>query len=94
VDPGTSFFALGGTSLMLAHMHLQVTREFGHRFPLVDCVHHPTVRALARHLDSARTGTAGGDLAAAVARGRHRSEQLRQLAGAARGKVRTGTNHA
>ena len=89
VDPTRSFFALGGTSLMLAHMHLKVVRETGSDFPLVDCVHFPTVRMLARHLGA--MGRNGGgepvtDLVLAAGRGRARAENLRRLAGLSRGE--------
>jgi hypothetical protein len=89
VDPTRSFFALGGTSLMLAHMHLKVVRETGSDFPLVDCVHFPTVRMLARHLGAMdRNGDCEptSDLVLAAGRGRARAENLRRLAGLSRGE--------
>jgi hypothetical protein len=85
IDPGASFFALGGTSLMLAHMHVQVVRELGRDFPLFECVQFPTVRALARHLGFKAEARPADHLRPAAARGRARSEQLRRLAGAAGG---------
>ena len=90
VDPNRSFFALGGTSLMLAHMHLKVVRATGSDFPLVDCVRFPTLRSLARHLDAMagdgdREST--GDLVQAAARGRDRAENLRRLAGFSGGEL-------
>jgi hypothetical protein len=85
IDPEASFFALGGTSLMLAHMHVQVVREIGRDFPLFECVQFPTVRALARHLGAAAEVRPAAHLRPAAARGRARSEQLRRLAGAAGG---------
>jgi iturin family lipopeptide synthetase A len=90
VDPARSFFALGGTSLMLAHMHLKVVKETGSDFPLVDCVRFPTIRLLARYLNAlARDGDreSTSDLVQAAARGRDRAENLRRLAGFSGGEL-------
>jgi amino acid adenylation domain-containing protein len=52
-----NFFDLGGSSLALARMHGQVCTAIGLDFPLVDCLHYPTVRTLAQHLaDTSQAG--------------------------------------
>lgn len=54
-----NFFDLGGSSLTLARMHGRVCAVVGRDFPLVDCLHHTTVRALARHLAAGTAGDGG-----------------------------------
>jgi acyl carrier protein len=66
-----NFFDLGGNSLLLARVHEQLQERFGREIVLVEIFNHPTVRALASHLE----GTAGGDTSE---RAGDRSEQLRQ----------------
>ena len=49
VDQG--FFELGGHSLLAVRAHRLLERELGRAIPLIDLFAHPTIRALARHLD-------------------------------------------
>jgi acyl carrier protein len=66
-----NFFDLGGNSLLLVQVHERLQERFGREIVLVEIFDHPTVRALASHLEGAAT-VAGPD------RSGDRSEQLRQ----------------
>lgn len=57
----TSFFDAGGDSLALARLQQRLSQELGRQLPLPTLLAHPTVSALARHLDQT-------DLDGAVAR--------------------------
>nr|MDJ0841827.1 amino acid adenylation domain-containing protein [Acidobacteriota bacterium] len=46
-----NFFELGGHSLLMVRVHARITEKFGNRISLVEMYAHPTVRALALHLD-------------------------------------------
>ena len=61
VSVTATFFELGGQSLMLPKMVLELEKEFSGRFALVDLFQYPTVRQLARFLtrDANRTSDAG-----------------------------------
>ena len=48
-----NFFDVGGNSLLLAAVHQAVERELDRKFPLLWLFEHPTIRALAMHLDGA-----------------------------------------
>ncbi|WP_328454613.1 amino acid adenylation domain-containing protein [Amycolatopsis sp. NBC_00438] len=48
-----NFFDVGGHSLALMQVHAQVTDRLGRRIPVVELFSHPTVRALAAHLQAA-----------------------------------------
>jgi acyl carrier protein len=65
-----NFFDLGGNSLLLVQVHEQLQERFGREIVLVEIFNHPTVRALAGHLE--------GNGTAAVARASDRSEKLRE----------------
>ena len=56
----TSFFELGGSSVVAARMFIRISRAFGKDLPLVTLLHAPTVEQLARHLrpDSRTVGYA------------------------------------
>jgi amino acid adenylation domain-containing protein len=49
-----SFFDAGGTSLSLARLQYRLARLTGVEVPLVRLLEHPTVAAMARHLDGPR----------------------------------------
>ncbi len=66
-----NFFDLGGNSLLLAKVHERLQERFGREIPLVEVFNHPTVRALAVHMEN-------GDAAPAAGRSRDRTEQLKQ----------------
>ncbi|HEX6903704.1 MAG TPA: amino acid adenylation domain-containing protein [Thermoanaerobaculia bacterium] len=46
-----NFFDSGGHSLLAVRVHSRLKRELGREFPLVALFEHPTIGALARHLD-------------------------------------------
>ena len=69
-----NFFDLGGSSLALVQVQARLERRFGRPVPTLDLVRHPTVSALAAHLDRA----AGPDLAEALRRGRARASAVRE----------------
>ncbi len=50
----TTFFDLGGHSLLLARVHRLLRTRLGVDVPLNDLFQHPTIRALARHLEGLR----------------------------------------
>ena len=52
-----TFFELGGQSLMLPAMEIELNKRFPNRFAMVDLFQHPTIETLAAHLD--RLSTAG-----------------------------------
>lgn len=68
-----NFFDLGGNSLLLVQVHEQLQQRFGREIVLVEIFNHPTVRALASHLEG--NGTA---IAAATERAGDRSDKLRE----------------
>ena len=74
VDRG--FFDLGGHSLLAVRAHRLLERGLGRPIPLIDLFTHPTIRALARHLEGESTSPlASPDLstrAAALSRQRRR----------------------
>ncbi len=47
----TSFFELGGRSLVAARLFMRISREFGRDLPLALLFQAPTIEGLARHLD-------------------------------------------
>jgi acyl carrier protein len=66
-----NFFDLGASSLLLAQVHERLQERLGREILLVEVFNHPTVRALASHLET-------GSAAPASARSDDRAEQLRQ----------------
>ncbi len=71
-----SFFDLGGHSLALATVQERLEAELGRRVPLVELFEHPTVRALAAHLQSETAKPAQAPLGEAA----RRAGQQRQAA--------------
>nr|QLK00778.1 amino acid adenylation domain-containing protein [Micromonospora carbonacea] len=69
-----NFFDIGGHSLALAAVHARLTAATGRSIPMLDLFRHPTVRALAAHLDGAadRPELARAALRAAARRSRAR----------------------
>ncbi|WP_149179204.1 phosphopantetheine-binding protein [Streptomyces sp. TRM49041] len=57
VGPDDNFFDLGGHSILLQLVQSRVAERTGKDVALIELFNHPTVRTLARHLDS---GTGGG----------------------------------
>jgi acyl carrier protein len=68
-----NFFDLGASSLLLAQVHERLQERLGREIPLVEVFNHPTVRALASHLEQD-----GTSLPTQAPRSADRSEQLRQ----------------
>lgn len=52
IDPDLNFFDHGGTSLQLVDLHLTLCKLLCRDIDFVTLVRHPTVHALARHLDA------------------------------------------
>jgi amino acid adenylation domain-containing protein len=48
VGPADDFFDMGGHSMLVAALQLRITSEFGHRIPIAELFHNPTVRQQAR----------------------------------------------
>lgn len=67
-----NFFDLGASSLLLAQVHERLQERLGREIHLVEVFNHPTVRALASHLEQ------DGTSLPTQARSADRSEQLRQ----------------
>ena len=72
IDVERPFFELGGTSLLLVRLAALVYERLDVSLPVLEFVHHPSIRGLARHLDLrvVDTGPTQGDAAR-----RHRMEQ-------------------
>ncbi|OJH33932.1 condensation domain-containing protein [Cystobacter ferrugineus] len=51
VAPGTSFFDLGGNSILLVRVERALRQRLGVEVALMDLFMHPTVRSLAEHLE-------------------------------------------
>ncbi|WEX10488.1 non-ribosomal peptide synthetase [Chelativorans sp. AA-79] len=58
-----NFFDLGGTSLQLMRVHATIAEAIGREVDVVSVFQHPTIRALAAHLDSGRSGPESGPTA-------------------------------
>jgi acyl carrier protein len=67
-----NFFDLGASSLLLAQVHERLQERLGREIHLVEVFNHPTVRALASHLEQ------DGTSLPTQGRSADRSEQLRQ----------------
>lgn len=59
VNVEANFFDLGGHSLLLVQMHSLLREKLQSEFPIVALFEHPTVRALARHLNQAPDSGSG-----------------------------------
>ncbi|WP_229402069.1 non-ribosomal peptide synthetase [Micromonospora okii] len=80
-----NFFDIGGHSLALAAVHARLTAATGRSIAMLDLFRHPTVRALAAHLDGAadRPELARAALRAAARRSRTRRIPPRRPGGTA-----------
>jgi aryl carrier-like protein len=72
-----NFFDLGATSLLLVQMHERLRTSLKTDFSVVTLFQHPTVRALATHLDE-RAGPAAPSSSAAMSAQQQRAEQQKQ----------------
>ncbi len=63
---GDNFFELGGTSLIALQMRSRVHQRFGVDLALSDIFKHPTVEALATHLEAAGYGGSGASASPAL----------------------------
>jgi amino acid adenylation domain-containing protein len=61
VGVGESFFDLGGHSLLLPRVQLGLRERLGLELPLIEMFAHPTVGALAAHLERGESDEEGGD---------------------------------
>lgn len=52
VDIDSNFFEVGGHSLLLAHVHAKLQQTLAPAIELVALFQHPTIRSLAKHIDS------------------------------------------
>ena len=55
------FFELGGHSLLIVRLQARLRERLGREVSIVDLFRHPTVAALARHLDGGAPGAAAAD---------------------------------
>ncbi|TWH65088.1 condensation domain-containing protein [Micromonospora olivasterospora] len=80
-----NFFDIGGHSMALAAVHARLTAATGRSIAMLDLFRHPTVRALAAHLDGAadRPELARAALRAAARRSRARRNPSRRPGGTA-----------
>ena len=67
-----NFFDLGGNSLLLVQVHGRLQEQFGREILLVEIFNHPTVRALAAHLEGEKGAAVLSEPSSA------RTDQLRQ----------------
>lgn len=65
IDVERNFFDLGAHSIALVEIHRRVQQALDRRFPIVKLFHYPSVKALARFLDSDVDRNAGGGWAGA-----------------------------
>jgi nonribosomal peptide synthetase DhbF len=87
-----NFFGLGGHSLLLLQAVARMRRELGQPISPIEIFEHPTVAALARHLEPAAEQAPAGTVERSLDRGAHRRLALRQrlTAGAAVAQVGEG----
>ncbi len=79
VGVNDNFFEIGGHSLLMAQLQERLREAFGREVPMVDLFQHPTVSALARHLDAAeRPAAKAVEQEKATGRGSARREMLRR----------------
>lgn len=76
IGPDTNFFDIGGHSLAILQVQERLSARLGRRIPVVDLFRHPTVRALAAHLQDA-----GADPGLDQAERRIRARRRGRLAG-------------
>ncbi len=77
VGVGSNFFDLGGHSLRLVTVHARLQQALDREIPIVVLFQHPTIGALARHLEPEGPSRAAEDLRAVIERagGRGRREE-------------------
>lgn len=80
VDVETSFFDLGGHSLLLATVRSQIAKRLGRDVSVLDLFRYPTIRALATHLSGAATPLTRRDAVEDVASQIAALERLAQAA--------------
>ncbi|MFT3775981.1 MAG: KR domain-containing protein [Minicystis sp.] len=79
IDVNTSFFALGGQSILLIQVLSKLQQALGRDLTVVDLFRYPTIRALANHLGRAEP-TRGSTLEKATARAQKQREAAQQRA--------------
>ncbi|GAA1299937.1 amino acid adenylation domain-containing protein [Saccharothrix xinjiangensis] len=99
-----NFFDLGGHSLLLVRVQTRLRAELGRDLPVVELYTHPTVRALAAHLDatraagdedgSARAGGGNGSARADDGLDKARERAARQRLAMTAGRVAQATRRA
>jgi amino acid adenylation domain-containing protein len=72
VGPDDNFFDVGGDSLQLLMVHVEIQKTIDSEFPLTDLFEYSTIRTLARHL----AGTGGERAAMAEALDRARQQKM------------------
>ncbi|APR81513.1 non-ribosomal peptide synthetase/polyketide synthase [Minicystis rosea] len=77
IDVNTSFFALGGQSILLIQVLSKLKQATGRDLTVVDLFRHPTIRALAAHLGRAEPAR-GSTLEKATLRAQKQREAARQ----------------
>lgn len=76
LDIHTSFFDLGGNSLLLLQAHKQVQEAFSAEIPPVRIFQYPTIHALAKHIDQLQAAN-GSIASASVQTGQARADRKR-----------------
>ncbi len=69
------FFAIGGSSLSMLHLHVLLEKRLQKNYPIVDLFKQPTISGMAHYLTHANTATEIGLDVEAV---RHRADRRRQ----------------
>lgn len=77
IRPEDNFFEIGGHSLLAVQAVRMLSEETGHAVSVVDLFQHPTLAALATHLQ--RRQKASGHDGAGASRGQSRAEKRRRL---------------
>jgi amino acid adenylation domain-containing protein/FkbM family methyltransferase len=85
------FFDLGGHSLLLARVHARLQAQMGRALSIIDLFRHPTVAALAAHLDA---GASSPPPPTPAGEGRERAARRLGLAGARGGAGHPHTSGA
>ncbi len=73
-----NFFDLGASSLLLAQVHTRLQERLGREILLVEVFNHPTVRALAGHLEDGGAASTNAHVADRTAQLRQGRDRLRQ----------------
>lgn len=59
IDIDSNFFDAGGHSLLLAHVHQQLEQTLARSIELIVLFQHPTIRSLAKHIESLDSAAGG-----------------------------------